>query len=73
MDREYIDYLLDKKTETHNCHLDSIRGVHHYLCDKGVKKEIKHFLRSREKPAIYFKIPDCGNESRSISSSSTGS
>ena len=72
-DREYSDHLLNKKTETHNCHLDNIHRVHHYLCDKGVKKEIKYSLRSRKKPAIYLKIPDCGNESRSISSSSTGS
>ena len=29
-----------------------------------IEKEIRHFLRSSKKPAIYFKIPACGTESR---------
>ena len=29
-----------------------------------IKKEIRYFLRGSKKPAIYFKIPACGTESR---------
>ena len=36
----------------------------HQKTSELIEKEIRHFLRSSKKPAIYFKIPACGTESR---------
>ena len=42
-----------------------IESVHsHQKTSDLIEKEIRHFLRSSKKPAIHFKIPGCGTESR---------